>query len=203
MKKFTITIATILSGYMLYASNITFSSLQTKCINIEQVMLEFDVPVEEQVLFYLVEQSADGVIWNPVDTLWATGVWGASAHYESLLPVRPSEQAYFRVSIFSYDYLILYQDIVSASCQADIDDQKFCMMSMDGSQVLKIWCSTERDAQITIMDVNGLMVFQSHYHIKKGLNEIVIETSKPLEKMIVVSVSSPLLTNFKKIFINK
>lgn len=151
---------------------------------------------ERNVDYFQVESSMDGVRWETVGIQQATGFSSVANDYEMSREAR-NKVEYFRLKSVDFDGSIQTFLPISIRCENEgVNHWVVAPNPAHGQTVLTIFSAEEGTTTISMYDMEGRLVNETHSILQKGSQQISVDISNLRKGLYIISLRDK-TNNFK------
>lgn len=173
----------------------------TSTCNQNNTLLEWETASESNAMDYLIQRSEDGMEWDEIANLQASGNTTTTTNYQFTDKRIGGGLKYYRLLQRDFDGEQTIFGPVSSNCSDLINRASVYPNPSNGQFVLEITSETyEEKAMVSIIDVNGKIVSQRLEELNKGVTKLYYQLNA--DKGIYIVRIENQNGNFKPLKIN-
>lgn len=152
---------------------VRFISFSLRCDE-NNILFNWRTAQEQNTAYYYVEESIDGVNWDPIGRVPATNVAGENNY--QLTTGNPSGKMYYRVAEYDIDGKVEYTSVLRSSCDA-ADSMSVWPNPAHSKVSVNIVSTRQSQVLLKLLDVKGSVVKTTKASLLKGSNQLNLDVA--------------------------
>lgn len=188
-----------------YVLTVNLLSFNANLVAGDKVKLDWTSSGEENFNGFEVQRSADNSNWTVINTINATGNGNAAENSYMDTDINPLPgKSFYRLRMISGGGTYRYSDVRTVTIRKGIQDITVSPNPASETAQLSILSLQNAEAGMTIIDMNGRVVYQQTMAVTKGMNNIDIPVVQKLNNgMYIIQVRMQEETITEKLVISK
>lgn len=155
----------------------------------EQAQLSWNAPVNENVKYYEVERSTDGIHYTNTGKVYANGT--TSYHATDNIGGLSSPYVYYRLKVTNENNAVSYSKAIKLSLQSTgTSDMRILRNPASESTQISITSASDRDMTLSVYDFTGRLMYSLDTRVAAGNNIINLDNIRNWPRgMYAVKVS--------------